>query len=295
MLGLKESTIESPFEFYNQLLYYDGIKIVHNNFYQDNQFTKGYRFIQEENSEFSFIAWINNEDITDIVDSDRFFKKVINSNTFFSLQLLNEKTEKLQDDERKIFIIKQLNELNSFLLKLKSIKTDYNQECTVINEELINVIKNIFFKYNSLQIGHKLFDTIVNPRNTANSFFHCKDYPMSFYKKLYDITKNLLLIDDTETSEDDFINVFTSSNPFALNSKIQFTKNNNLVSYFLRKIQPFFENLNFTSVEISKCFYNKQNKLLTATDLSTALSRGQKKQLFEKDNIDESLSFVESF
>ena len=290
MLGITESTTESPLEFFNQLLFFDGLKLVIGSFHTENTFTKGYKFINEENREFSFTAWVNKDDITDIVDSDKFFKKVLKFNAINSLHLLSEKLEKLQDEEKKLFVVKQLNEINSYLLKIKKTEKIQNEE--FIQEELIHLVKEIYFKFNSLQIRHKLFDTIISPRTPANSYFHCKEFPRSFYKKLFDITSNLLLIDDTETSEDDFINILTTNNPLLINSKIQFTKNNYLVSYFLRAIEPFFENLNFTSVESSKCFYNKQNKLLNEGDLSTALSRGKDKNLSDKAAIEETLSLL---
>ena len=61
--------------------------------------------------------------------------------------------------------------------------------------------------------------------------------------------------------------------------KIIFNSKNHLIAHYLKEIEPFFNNLNSSTIEKSKCFYNKQGKLLTSTDLYTSLSRNKNNNL----------------
>lgn len=285
MSGTIESTIESPFEFYNQILFYNGIKLIEESFYFQNPYTEGYKFYNEIGN---FTGWIKTlPDSVDVLNLSTYFVKALKVNSAESLNLLEGKIESLDNPYKKDFLKNQLDHIQSFHLKIsKSKDLKYSN---VIEEELEILVKDIFFKFNSLQVRHKLFDKINAPKKLISSFFQCKEYPLEFYSKLYDLTSNLLLIDETETFEEDFITILTSSNPENDLCQIQFTKNNYVISYYLRKLEPFFDNLNFNTIELSKSFYNKQNKLLTASDLSASLSRGKDKALATKKSIDNAL------
>lgn len=141
---------------------------------------------------------------------------------------------------------------------------------------------------NNIRSKEIYIDQNVDVEKGSTIFFLKGGIKKSFLVKLYDIAIDLDLIDDVETSEEDFIDVFCSSKPL---NKIRFIKPNLHVSFFLKEIEPFFESLNGVTIEKSKSFLNKQGKPITSTDLYTSLSRNKGKDLEYlkkiKSNLDE--------
>jgi hypothetical protein len=139
----------------------------------------------------------------------------------------------------------------------------------------INEFTNI--KPSNLNTTQKNYSNLYDENKKTSSIFFLKGgIKKSFLEKLYDLMIDLDLIDDVETREEDFIDVFCSAKPL---TKIQFIKPNLHVSFFLKEIEPFFESLNGVTIEKSKCFLNKQGKVITSTDLYTSLSRNKGKDL----------------
>ena len=275
MLGITESTIESPLEFFNQLLFFNGLELVINSFYTENSFTHGYKFINEENCEFSFTAWVNKDDLSDMIQIENYLALVLRFNTKIAFDAFDKSLVKMEEMEAKKFLTHQLNLLYSFIVKYD---TDENNTHPEIRTELISIISDINIRFSHYQLTHKAFRKITTNPDSVFSFFQVKsEITASFFEKLYDVAIGLNLIDDVETSEDLFIEVFTSAKPEP-ESKIQFIKTNAKVAFFLKEIEFFFDNFNSITIEKSRSFLNKQGKVLTSTDLYTALSRNKNKQ-----------------
>jgi hypothetical protein len=275
MLGITESTTESPLEFFNQLLFFNGLELVINSFYTENSFTQGYKFINEVNLEFSFTAWVNKDDLSDMIQIENYLAKVIRFNTKLAFDSFDKSLVKMEEIEAKKFLTHQLNLLYSFIVKYDS---NENNAYPEIRIELISIISDINIRYSHYQLTHKAFRKLTTNPDSVFSFFQVKsEIKVSFFEKLYDFALVLNLIDDVETSEDLFIEVFTCAKPEP-ESKIHFIKPNANVAFFLKEIESFFENFNSTTIEKSRSFLNKQGKVLTSTDLYTALSRNKDKQ-----------------
>jgi hypothetical protein len=275
MLGITESTTESPLEFFNQLLFFDGLKLVLKSFYTENAFTHGYRFLNVENSNSIFTAWVKNDDITNMIHIERYLEKVLKLNSKLAFDSLNKSLAKMEELEAKKFLIHQLNLLYSLIVKYD---TDENNTHPEIRTELISIISDINIRFSHYNLTHKAFRKLTNNHDSVFSFFQVKsEITASFFEKLYDVATSLDLIDDVETSEDLFIEVFTSAKPEP-ESKIKFIKPNLPIAFFLKEIEPFFDNFNSRTIEKSRSFLNKQGKVLTSTDLYTALSRNKDKQ-----------------
>lgn len=275
MLGITESTTESPLEFFNQLLFFDGLKLVIGSFYTENSFTKGYKFINEENRDFTFTAWVHKDDISDMIHIENYLVRVLRFNTKLAFDLFDKSLVKKEEVEAKKFLTHQLNILYSLIVKYDS---NENIAYPEIRTELISIISDINIRYSHYQLTHKAFRKLTTSSDSVFSFFQVKsEIPLSFFQKLYDVAITFNLIDDVEISEDLFIEVFTSAKA-ELESKIQFSKPNVNVAFFLKEIESFFENFNSTTIEKSRSFLNKQGKVLTSTDLYTALSRNRDKQ-----------------
>ncbi len=269
MLGITESTTESPLEFFNQLLFFDGIKLVLGSFYTENSFTKGYRFINEANTEFTFTAWVNKDDISDMIHIENYLVKVLKFNTKLAFDSLDKSLVKMEEMEAIKFLTHQLNLLYSLVVKYD---TDENNTHPEIRTELISIISDINIKYSHFNLTHKAFKKLTNNPDSVFSFFQVKsEITNSFFEKLYDVTISLDLIDDVETSEDLFIEVFTSAKPEPA-SKIKFIKPNLPIAFFLKEIEPFFDNFNSTTIEKSKSFLNKNETVLTSSNLYKTLS-----------------------
>ncbi|HFG0566268.1 hypothetical protein [Flavobacterium psychrophilum] len=272
----KLGTIESPFFFFEDLIFNGSYTKLVDAFYIETIFTKNYKLALERNEKFIFEAWLNKHDISDMIHYENYLNVVLKYNYEDAFENLNYSLSKLNDEETTIFFKKQLNILNSLIKKLA--ESDKNQE---IKATLLQIISDIDNRFSHIHIAHPVFKNLIPETENIYSLFQLKDgIKRSFFEKLYDASIALDLIDDIEIREEDFIEVFTSPNPIST-SKIKFTKPNATVAIFLKELESFFGNFNATTIEKSKFFLNKQGKVLTSTDLFTALSRNK-----DKENID---------
>lgn len=263
-----------PFKFYEDLIFHNGIKNIHDSFYIQTIYTSDYKFIQELNSEFIFEAWLNKDDISDQIDIEHYIVKVLKFNNKQAFETLSKSIIKMDETEAKRFLILQLNLLNSLVEKFD---TDMSNVYPEIRNDLISIISDINIRYSHYQLSHKAFRKLTNNPDSVFSFFQVKsEITTSFFEKLYDVAISLDLIDDVETSEDLFIEVFTSAKP-KQTSKIKFIKPNLPIAFFLKEIEPFFDNFNSKTIEKSKSFLNKHNTVLTSSNLYTTLCRKKDK------------------
>lgn len=268
----KLGTNESPFKFYEDLIFNEEYSKFSDAFYIETIYTKGYKLVLERTKEVWFEAWLNKLDITDMIHYEHYLKKVLKYNSKDAFEKLAVSLSKFNDDKAILFLKQQLNILYSLIRKLDE-KENYQE----LKEELLLIVSDIDIRYSSFQITHKVFKKITNEIESIYSIFQLKDgIKRSFFEKLYDATITLDLIDDVVIREELFIEVFTSPKPDP-SSKIQFTKPNSTVALYLKEIEPFFDNFNSTSIEKSKNFLNKQGKIITSTDLYTAISRNKDK------------------
>jgi hypothetical protein len=190
-----------------------------------------------------------------------------------------------QGFERRFSQEKEINAYSSFLrkklnllCKLPKFK-EYPFLSKIIKEfnDFINDFADTNIRYVNLQDTNKIINNPnVHVEKSSSNFYLKGGIKSSFLGKLYDVMIDLDLIDDVETREEDFVEVFSSPKPL---NKIQFIKPNLHISFFLKEIEPFFESLNGVTIEKSKCFLNKQGKTITSTDLYTSLSRNKGKDL----------------
>ena len=270
----KLGDVSSPFKFYEDLIFHDGIKKIHDSFYIQTIYTRNYRFIQELNAEFIYEAWLNKDDISDQIHIEHYVPRVLKFNNKQAFETLGKSIVKMDETEAKKFLILQLNLLSSLVEKYD---TDLSNVYPEIRNDLISIISDINIKYSHYQLTHKAFRKLTKNSESVISFFQVKsEITTSFFEKLYDVAIHLDLIDDVETSEDLFIEVFTSVKPEP-ESKIQFIKPNAMIALFLKEIESFFYNFNSITIEKSKSFLNKQGKIITSADLYTALSRSKDK------------------
>ncbi|MEZ4952615.1 MAG: DUF6617 family protein [Saprospiraceae bacterium] len=105
------------------------------------------------------------------------------------------------------------------------------------------------------------------------------EYLTNLYNQLYkfDLIK-------CETSKDDFINTL-SKNWDDTKSKILWNCETVQIRYIIDQMQPMFDGLTVSNIERSKKHLTKQNKALTASNLSNASSRMKMMDIKDKDLI----------
>lgn len=260
----------------DDIIFFDGLKSVMDSFLGNAKLLeKGYDFYPDLDSYNKFdlhesVGSIEPLMTVHTIDRNGFLEQYLNNSklTLFTQLKKIENEIDFKDQLSKVY-----NHLNSCIKKHSYSESNY---VDIIDKHLYELVKDLKIKFPIIEF-HKVF-RVLSDQNGYISFFQFKDLKATFFEQLYETTYKLDLIDDIEVSEDVFYDVFTCSKPNP-EQKIVFRAKNYLVAYFLKEIEPFFNNLNSVTIEKSKCFYNKQGKPLTSTDLYTSLSRNKGKEL----------------
>lgn len=270
----------SPINFFNNLLFYDGIDDLISSFYNnDDLIGKGYDFIAAHNCYLKI-------DMIEDSPNAQFTYDEITKEKFFITVILDKKRDLLNyfSREEAINLSSDFSQLKILYQKSKTKDTFYFNK---ISEQLYSLIEDLRLIYPEQK--HSLFNVLT--KYGGSSYFQYKDLKKTFFEDLYEISYELDLIDDVEIPEEMFYSVFTCLKPDEA-LKLTFNKPNSIVAYFLKQIEPFFDNLNAVTIENSCSFYNKQGKLLKSTDLYAALSRGSDRNKEYFDRIDRKLNLL---
>jgi hypothetical protein len=262
-------------KYLEDILFFNGIQDVLNTFLGNAELiSNGYDYLKE------YDYYLKDEMIIDAEDDSVFQITIVNRDDFFKRYLKTNKQDvynyleyNMGDQNFSDILIKVYDDLNTYINKSETTKAKFNE---IITPHLISLVEDFKIKFPIVQI-HKVFKHL-NDSSGFISFFQYKDLKTSFFEDLYEVTYKLNLIDDVDVVEETFYDILTSSKPNP-QQKIFFIKKNHLIAYYLKEIEPFFNNLNPVTIEQSKCFFNKQGKQLTSTDLYTSLSRNKDKDL----------------
>ncbi|RYJ41578.1 DUF6617 family protein [Flavobacterium beibuense] len=270
----------SPLNFFNDLLFFDGINHLISSFYNNNNLLEeGYIFITEHS------CYLKTEMLEDGPNA-QFSYDEITKEKFFITIVLDKKKDLLDyfSREEAINLALGFSQLKVLYQKSKTKDTFYFNK---ISEQLYSLIEDLRLIYPEQK--HSLFNVLT--KYGGSSYFQYKDLKNTFFEDLYEVGYELGLIDDVEIPEEMFYSVFTCLKPDEA-LKLTFNKSNPIVAYFLKQIEPFFDNLNAVTIEKSCSFYNKQGKLLKSTDLYAALSRGSDRNKEYFDRIDRKLNLL---
>lgn len=274
-------------EYYYDLAFNDKLESILSKFINNQALLDdGYEYLSEHNVYIKHdLSVLENKEpnfIITSIDTSKYLGFNLKSQRKILYLDIRSLTQTNNENELKKF----LDEFLSIYLKVETLQNIYY--FTIILAELKLIIEDVKIQFKNKIENHPIFNKI-RVVEYSNNYFECKDLPFSFFEKLYDTTYELDLIDDVVISQQDFIDVFTSEEP-SKTALIKFIKSNLIVAYYLKGIEPFFNNLNGVTIEKSKCFLNKQNKPLTATDLYAALSRGKDKNIDYYNRIDSRIS-----
>lgn len=177
-------------------------------------------------------------------------------------------------------IIRDIIDVNSHLLtslpRCKEILKELDNYIAELTSEVEKPEKAIQQKRKRPEI-HKTYneDDVIQ-----YSFFVGNDIKKSFLRWLYGKFCENLIIDELEDyseGEEQFVEIFSSTHPERLSYSLRFKINNIEVAYIIDALQPFFKNLNPTSIEQSKCFIkNNSSDTFKRDDLYQASSKLKK-------------------
>lgn len=209
----------------------------------------------------------------DIINREDFVKRKLSKNKQLLFDKLRVELYSYKSEDKINYLNSIFDDLYKSLVKL--LQSDFKYQ-EIINEEITTLIEDLKLQYKDDVIKHKLFTKAKYLSNNYNStFFGLKsNVKRSFLVDLYDVCIDLFLINDEVVSEEEFLEVFTSSN---LDGEVQikFSGANYPVIYFFIAIEEFFEDFSYKKIEQSKCFVTKQNELLTASNISATKSRNK--------------------
>ena len=277
--------------FYSDIIILNGISSVKStSTVNSTLYSEGYRYLPEY--DYHMKEDMINEDssmptfFTEIITKEEFFEKLLNFENKAIYKNIEAEISLVPLKESIAYYLSGVYDELETLLKALRRKDD--SEVVLVEKKLLELLKLLKERYAHLVGYHSIFRYLK--KETSSSYFKDKDMKRAFYVDLYEMAYSLNLIDDEEIDEEDFIDAFTFPNPQLLSNKIKFTCNNNLLSYFLQSLKPFFSELTNAKIEQSKIFINKQSKLVTSNDIEASLSRGKDKNATEKIKIDQFVS-----
>lgn len=168
--------------------------------------------------------------------------------------------------------------INICFISQQSIPSYFNkierQLKTLKNNKQLNkypFLNNLLIVIDDELNNYKTSDNIRKENeNYKFSPFKPKDFiKRSFFHKLYDVCISNELIDDDYPRED-FIDIFTSP---STKKNLLFKCNNQLIVTLFEGINPMFENLKQVSMDKTKRFLTKQNKVFSTTTYSSTKKR----------------------
>ena len=266
----------NPLEYLDNLLFFDGISQLMSTYLGNNEILAEGFFYHADDQTYVRMDLIefpdsqNSDIIATIITRNDFLTRYLDTNKH---DLYNHLKRNEQHNNFSVELKTIYNSLNKYIKKTLEIENKYKD---IFESHIISLIKDLKVLFPIIET-HIVFRYLKQNEGFV-SYFQFKDIKASFFEALYETTYKLDLIDDIEVLEETFYDVLTSSRPNP-NQKIIFNSKNHLIAHYLKEIEPFFNNLNSSTIEKSKCFYNKQGKLLTSTDLYTSLSRNKNNNL----------------
>lgn len=274
--------------FYFDMLFVNSIDAVKSSFIGNSTLQKnGYSYLQE------YKYYIKEEMVEDNDTMPVFVTDIIKKEEFLERLLNFENTSIYKTIESEISALSNLGDKKEYLNNIyNDLKIVFRRVANTVSESidsiegyLMDLLKNLKDKYVNIINSHSVFSYLS--KDFGASYFKNLDYlGRSFFVSLFQVTCSLGLIDDSDIYEEEFVEVFTSSKPQELTTKIKFIEMAGVVVYYFMSIKPFFKNFTGLAIQNSEAFINKDNKFFTASGIDKARSTSKEKYLGVKSNID---------
>jgi len=169
-----------------------------------------------------------------------------------------------------------LNRIDRFL-DYQQLKFNKKHFVDLIEYQVYDLVKRMSLFDNSVRLK-KIIDWVKEKRKDSNQQFSSlernilsfgfKELSNEKLLKIYTyLNDRVNFIKTNLTSENDFIEVFTTKNLLRIKTKIYLGCETTQFKYIVEKMQPYFYTLNPTAIERSKLFYSKRGELITRGNL----------------------------
>lgn len=259
----KVSSKVNPFAFFQYLISNQGLTHFENDFYKDCDKFGGIDCNREEGYRtLSTYSIDSNNDITNTFTEKQYFIEYLETisqrESDKSYNLILERVRELvhSNSEYDKYLNFHLNELSILQRKTNQLNIRKMFFTVLINELEIKV--NKIRKDISLLNGRKP----IPKSNLDKSYFGAENLKSSHLRELYQISIKYDIVDDLEFTEDEFINFFSSENPYKDNLKFVFNCNNIFAINYIDKLRLLFKNFGYSTISKSESFYSQKGKTL---------------------------------
>lgn len=276
MTEIATATLENPLAFFDSILFHEGFKELVLQFKNDSELLEA-SFNKKDMS----LSFVEINEFGEPIEIKEYFisrlRKILKSETLLAIKYIDARLiPDLNIKVNPIEVINLLDSINSYFIILsESVNNNINN---IIKNHLKKLIRHIKNRFHSLHINHKVFRYLNRTLNFRFSFFGAKNEHVRFYKKLHAVFYDNNIIPENAEDDDELTEVLTSEIPISTGIKIVIVAKKFEIALIFRELEPLFNNFNFKSIEESGCFINKKNELITANQLSSALSDFHKKQ-----------------
>lgn len=309
-MNQRNSTIERPLGFFEYFFEHGGFIEYHSNFFNDLFYDSTFSKIDEDTITYlDYDPTIKDPEVFQRTRkfSIEFEEKLFNECNV-SFYLIRDKINKLsKPSEKKAELGLIINAILFLSARNKIKKLDY-EKFPFIKYPFAYLLRNLRTFYQSIfPKNDKKINALINILPDENNVDeggwqgHLPEQLLSFgyqgeIQKLRSLIQKLEeeeidLINDVKTPIQDFIDIMTATDLSLVDKSIYFSCQTRQAAYILRKMEPWFDNLDFTTIGKSKRFFskaNKTNKAINDNLLSSSLSESRyKSPPKKKDEIDE--------
>lgn len=280
---MKSSTKTAPFDFFCYILNEKNYKKYEKDFYDIEDSVSAIDSFREEGYRVLHIFHLDIEG--DIINEetqtqyfDEMFKSMIEHQANLSFNLIDERLKELIFENKEYekyltFHINELIRLKGQIQNLKRFKPNFKILLDELEDKLIELLSADNTKLN-------LNRSKINGSKKV-SFFGAEKLKSKHLIELYQISIKYDIIDDEVMTENDFINFFTSENPYLDNLKFSFNCNNIFAINYIDKLRGLFSNFSYSTITKSEAFFNKGNTLLKQSNLDN-MPKSSKRDLDKK-------------
>lgn len=244
------STSNKPLLFLEVFLKQDNFDIFENAFYNNPTNPSFVAFREHGYVEYLDCEYLNK----DVVPIKIYFKdeiiKILTSQREKSIRLIIDKVEDIENSGNSTF--NYINNTKANMIDLLEDLPSNNK----LNKEIITVLKGIshtLFKLSKVRVSVRK----LSLETTSKKGLFKPNLKTGKLKVIYNLALELQILDEHIVSQNDFINVFTHSNPKQIDDKIVFNIDNRIAFYFINNIKKHFSNLTPSAISSSESFFSK--------------------------------------